>query len=228
MNIESPMITNANGCIGVLLSGGLDSAILVGHWLAAGKQLQPFYIRTGLYWQAEELPAVERFLQAVASPLLLPLVVLDLPLADLYQGHWSLSGNHVPDAQSPDAAVFLPARNALLILKAAVWCQMRGIRQLALAPLGTSPFHDARAPFFEHFQAALNCGDLPEIELLRPFAGMTKRQVMELGRSLPLEHTFSCIAPQQRLHCGRCNKCAERQAAFAAIHLTDPTQYARR
>jgi 7-cyano-7-deazaguanine synthase len=55
---------------------------------------------------------------------------------------------------------------------------------------------------------------------------MTKRQVMELGRDLPLELTFSCISPVDSLHCGRCNKCAERQAAFRDAGLPDGTRYA--
>jgi 7-cyano-7-deazaguanine synthase len=49
---------------------------------------------------------------------------------------------------------------------------------------------------------------------------------MNLGRDLPLELTFSCLAPHSGLHCGRCNKCAERQRAFSLIELSDPTIYA--
>jgi len=30
------------------------------------------------------------------------------------------------------------------------------------------------------------------------------------------------------LHCGHCKQCAERQAAFRLIALTDPTRYASR
>ena len=82
--------------IGVLASGGLDSSILIGHLLREGRRVQPFYIRTGLLWQAEELPALERFLAAVATNDLAKLVVLDLPLADLYDGHWSLTGRDIP------------------------------------------------------------------------------------------------------------------------------------
>ena len=55
---------------------------------------------------------------------------------------------------------------------------------------------------------------------------MNKRQVMDLGRDLPLEFTCSCIAPVNNLHCGRCNKCAERRRAFADAGMTDPTEYA--
>jgi 7-cyano-7-deazaguanine synthase len=59
-----------------------------------------------------------------------------------------------------------------------------------------------------------------------PFGGMKKTAVMHLGRGLPLEHTFSCIRPVDALHCGRCNKCAERRRAFAEAEMSDPTRYA--
>jgi 7-cyano-7-deazaguanine synthase len=211
--------------IGVLASGGLDSAILIGQFLREGRRVQPFYIRTGLVWQAEELPALERFLRAVATNDLLPLVVLELPLADLYDDHWSLTGQNIPAAGTPDEAVFLPGRNALLIVKAAIWCQLHGIGELAMAPLGTSPFDDASSAFFRDFQAAINRGCGRPVRLTRPFGELNKRQVMALGRGLPLELTFSCIAPIDGLHCGRCNKCAERQAAFIDAGIEDHTAY---
>jgi len=221
-------ITNevARGTIGVLASGGLDSSILIGHLLREGRRVQPFYIRTGLVWQAEELPALDRFLAAVATNDLAKLVVLDLPLADLYDGHWSLTGRDIPGADSPDEAVYLPGRNALLIVKPAVWCQLHGIGELAMAPLGTSPFDDASGAFVRDFQAAINRGGQRQVRLLRPFGEMNKQQVMALGRGLPLELTFSCISPAGGLHCGLCNKCAERQAAFRDAGLEDRTVYA--
>ncbi len=155
-----------------------------------------------------------------------PLVVLELPLHDIYQGHWSVTGCKPPDAASADEAVYLPGRNATLLVKVAVWCQMHGIRQIAIGTLGSSPFADASCQFVEQFQMALNTALDAQLEFLRPLAHMHKRQVMELGRQLPLQSTFSCIAPIDGLHCGQCNKCAERQAAFRDLHLADPTSYA--
>ena len=212
--------------LGLLVSGGLDSGILLGHLLRQGQAVQPFYIQSGLIWQQAELAAFERFLERVATPQLALLVRLEMPLADLYADHWCLTGQNVPDAQTEDEAVFLPGRNALLVLKAALWCQLHGIDRLALAPLGTSPFDDAKQSFFERLEGALNALGLGSIEIVRPFANHTKRQVMELGRDLPLGDTFSCIDPVGLLHCGLCNKCGERQKAFACIGLVDPTRYA--
>jgi 7-cyano-7-deazaguanine synthase len=212
--------------IGVLASGGLDSCILVGDLLRRERPVQPFYIRTGLTWQGEELPALRLFLQAMQTPLLKPLVILDLPLEDLYGNHWSLTGENTPAADSPDEAVFLPGRNALLMIKAAVYCQLHGIPELAIAPLGTSPFEDAGPQFFREFEAAINRGVDRRVKLLRPFGEIDKQQVMKLGTGMPLQFTFSCIHPVGGLHCGQCNKCAERQHAFQLVQRPDPTPYA--
>jgi 7-cyano-7-deazaguanine synthase len=213
--------------IGVLASGGLDSSILIADFLRHGRDVQPFYVQTGVVWQAAELSALEQFLGAISTDCLAPLVVFDLPLMDLYGSHWSVTGAETPSADSPDEAVFLPGRNALLLVKPAVWCQLHGIGKLALAPLGTSPFEDASAVFLRDFEAAINRGCASPVRLLRPFGEMNKRQVMALGRELPLELTFSCIAPVAGQHCGQCNKCAERKAAFKDAGLGDRTVYAQ-
>ncbi|HEY2828173.1 MAG TPA: 7-cyano-7-deazaguanine synthase [Pirellulales bacterium] len=214
------------GTIGVLVSGGLDSAILVSHLLEQGEAVQPFYIECGLSWQAAELAALQRYLAVIAAGSLSPLVTLQLPLADLYAGHWSLTGKQIPDAATPDEAVYLPGRNLLLAIKPALWCQMHGIGRLALGVLGSNPFDDATAEFFAALENVLARLGQPQLEIVRPFAGIHKREVMEIGRDYPLGLTFSCIDPVDGLHCGRCNKCAERRGAFRLIKMADPTRYA--
>ena len=212
--------------IGVLVSGGLDSSILIKCLLDAGQRVKPFYIRSGLCWQAEEERSLRRYLDAVAAPELELLTVLELPLSDLYGEHWSVTGRHVPGADTPDEAVFLPGRNALLTIKAALWCQMHGVGALAVATLRSNPFADASASYFHHLRRAFSATQSRPFHLTRPFAGLSKRQVMELGRTFPLELTFSCIAPRDGLHCGQCNKCAERRAAFRLSGVRDRTRYA--
>jgi 7-cyano-7-deazaguanine synthase len=222
----TPMTPANPDTIGLLLSGGLDSAILLGHLLGRGERVQPFYVRSHLLWESKELWAARRFLSALASPWLRELVVFDQPLEDLYEEHWSLTGRGVPDAATPDSAVYLPGRNALLLIKPALWCRLHGIGQLALGVLGSNPFSDATPEFFDEFQSALERATDAPLRFLRPFAQFDKRQVMELGRGLPLELTFSCIAPSGGLHCGQCNKCAERMAAFRDAAIEDRTRYA--
>jgi 7-cyano-7-deazaguanine synthase len=210
----------------LLLSGGLDSSILLSYLLGQGRTVQPIYVRTGTVWQAEELTAIYHYLKVARSPRLRDLINLELPLDDLYGNHWSITGHGTPGEHSEDEAVYLPGRNPLLLVKAAVWCQMHSIELLALAPLSTNPFTDATDRFFATFEEAMHLAGSARLRIVRPFAHLKKREVMQLGRHCPLAHTFSCIAPIDGLHCGHCNKCAERKAAFEVGDLTDPTHYA--
>ena len=210
---------------GVLASGGLDSCILLSHLLAQGRTVFPFYVRSGLVWQEEELRHLRRYLQRIDNPRLRELVSFDLPLRDLYGSHWSVSGEGVPGTSTPDDAVYLPGRNILLTIKPVLWCEQHGVGELALATLRSNPFADASDEFFAAYQAALDRGGAGRVRIVRPFAAFEKREVMHLGRSFPLEETFSCISPAGGLHCGRCNKCAERKAAFSRAEMRDLTVY---
>jgi 7-cyano-7-deazaguanine synthase len=212
--------------VAVLLSGGLDSAILAATLATRHPRVQPIYIRTDVVWAHEEESACAAFVNAIVAPSISSLVRLTMPLGDIYSGHWSMTGESIPDATTPDEAVFLPGRNALLLVKAIVWCQINGVGQLALAPLASNPFDDAQPEFFRLFAAAMASGYGKQIVLARPFSNLHKRDVMLLGRELPLELTFSCISPRAGLHCGVCNKCHERKDAFRAADRFDKTQYA--
>jgi len=211
--------------LGLLTSGGLDSAILLAQLVGHGYRVQPFYVRTGCHWQVEEIAAVRKLLSSFDRRRIEPLVELEMPVADLYGNHWSITGRAVPDDHTPDEAVFLPGRNPLLLLKPALWCAMHGVSKLALATLAANPFDDARPEFFERFEAMIAWATGCEVRIVRPFEMLSKKCVMQLGRDVPLELTFSCIAPVGGLHCGRCNKCAERAAAFRHLSTGDPTQY---
>lgn len=216
------------GPLAVLASGGLDSAVLLGEAVRAYPAVVPLYVRVGSYWESAEESHLRRFLAALASPGLRPLVVLEQPVADVYGRHWSLTGEDVPGADTPDEAVFLPGRNVLLFAKPLVWCHLNGVPELATAPLGSNPFPDATPTFYDDFAALVDRAVVGSVRVLRPYAdlGLHKEDVLRRGAGLPLEHTFSCLRPAGELHCGRCNKCAERKAGFAAAGVPDPTRYA--
>lgn len=209
-----------------MVSGGLDSAVLLAEMAAAGSAVFPLYIQAGLPWEATELQYLRRFLKAIAQPAIQPLQILAMPVTDLYSDHWSTTGQDVPDASSPDEAVFLPGRNVLLLAKAMLWCHLHGVPAVALAVLSANPFPDATPAFFTAYAAAVNQAVRGAVQVLRPFADLKKIDLLDRGRGLPLELTFSCIQPRGFKHCGRCNKCGERRRAFRDADLLDPTEYA--
>ena len=172
--------------VAVLASGGLDSAILVAHLMSEGREVTPIYMRFGLAWEDVEVRHLERFLDSLPALDAKPLVVLDLPIADVYGAHWSVTGQDVPDDDSPDEAVYLPGRNLLLLAKSSVWCALNGVPTIALGTLAANPFPDADREFFAGFSAvvgrALGC----PFEVVTPFAGRKKHEVLEIGRGLAL------------------------------------------
>jgi 7-cyano-7-deazaguanine synthase len=215
----------AHTSLAVLISGGLDSAILLGDSLRRYSEVTPIYIRCGLSWESVEFAYLQRYLDALACPALKALVTLEQPIADVYGPHWSITGKGVPGADTPDEAMFLPGRNVLLLAKSLLWCHLHKAPALALGSLQTNPFPDATPAFFRGFQDLVNQAMQGRVDVVLPFSGMKKAAVMKLGHGLPLEHSFSCVAPVDGMHCGRCNKCAERQHAFADAAMHDPTTY---
>jgi len=217
----------ATDAIAVLASGGADSAILVAELLRRGHVVHPVYVRFGLSWEPAEEAHLRRFLATLTDPAPSPPVVLEVPVAPVYGAHWSVSGQDVPDGDTADDAVYLPGRNLLLLAMPSVWCALHGVHRIALGTLKGNPFPDATDAFFAAFSGLVERGMEHELEVLTPFAALTKAQVLELGRGLALEHTFSCMDPDHGRQCGSCNKCAERRHAFAACSLDDRTDYVR-
>lgn len=211
--------------IGLLLSGGVDSAVLLGHLVAQGYHVQPFYVRSHLFWERAELEAARNFIRQLKHPQVESLLVFDQPVRDVYQNHWSITGLGVPDAHTADEAVYLPGRNALLVLKPALWCQMHNIPELALAGLKANPFPDATPEFFSLLGTVLGQATGGNLRITAPFSHLNKSEVLQLGKELPLEYTFSCIDPVGGQHCGQCNKCAERQKGFRLAEVQDLTVY---
>src|SRR4051812_49265507 len=106
----APPSTRSGSRLAVLVSGGGDSAVLLAEAARGHAEVFPLYVRCGLFWERVEQLHLHRFLQVIGGPSLRPLHILDLPVQDVYEGHWSLTGAGIPKAGTPDEAVFLPGR----------------------------------------------------------------------------------------------------------------------
>lgn len=216
---------NRNRSIAVLISGGLDSAILTSDLAKRYLRVYPIYIQGGHIWERAELDWLRRYLERIKTRSLKPLAVLSMPVGDLYRNLWSMTGKKVPGRKTTSEAVYLPGKNVLTIAKAAVYCSRKKIGKLALAPLASNPFKDASPSFFRQFEKALALGLGSPLQIVAPYLSLKKKQVMKMGFHLPLHLTFSCLNPLRRKHCGECNKCEERRRAFRSVGMTDRTKY---
>lgn len=213
----------------VLCSGGLDSAVMCVDLLREFDQVHPIYVRFGLRWEETELRCLRAYLAEAGANRagLKALTVLDEPAADIYGQHWSLAdGPAVPGAEADNAADYLPGRNVLLSAKAAVWCRMRRVEALCFGTLAANPHPDSTAEFFRGLEAVLNTALEGDLRILRPFAALSKAEVIRRGAGLPLHLTFSCVDPVGGRPCGVCIKCGERRKGFRAAGCLDRTPYA--
>src|SRR4029453_9989919 len=99
----------------VLLSGGLDSAVLAAHEAQAARVL-PVYVSVGLAWEAAAGAMVERMLRSPAfAHRAGPLLRVEFTIRDVYPPtHWAIRG--VPPAyDTPDEDVYLTGRNLVLL-----------------------------------------------------------------------------------------------------------------
>jgi len=212
----------------VLLSGGLDSAVLVAHE-AQRAWVRPLYVATGLAWERTELGVVASLLASGAlGARVRSLARLGVDMRDVYPpSHWAVTGEP-PAYDTPDEAVYIEGRNLVLLAKAGVYCARQGIGRIALGPLAGNPFPDATPAFFDAMARALSIGLDRPMAIVAPFAGLRKAEVIREGVSLgvPVESTLSCMNPDGTRHCGRCSKCRERQQAFAEAGIEDRSVYA--
>jgi len=212
--------------IAVLLSGGLDSAVLLAEE-AARDTVQPIYVSVGLAWEAAERESVARLLDSGAVRDFRPLVSLTVDMSDVYAAtHWAIQGRP-PDYHTPDEDVYLPGRNIILLGKAAVYCAAVHIERLVIGTLAHNPFPDATPEFRAALARALSLGLGFPLQIDAPFANLSKAEVVRRGfaRGVPLTLSLSCMNPAGSRHCGRCSKCRERHDAFREAGITDPTEY---
>lgn len=218
----------------VLLSGGLDSAVLVAEEAAHGdRDVQPVYVSVGLAWESAERQAVARLLDSGAlGPRVRPLASLSVDMRDVYpHTHWAVEGRP-PAYHTPDEDVYLPGRNIVLLGKAGVYCAAARLDRLVLGTLDHNPFPDATPAFRDAMAAALSMGLAHPLTIAAPYSTLSKAEVIRRGLALsvPLELTLSCMSPVVEsggaTHCGVCSKCRERHDAFVEAGVQDPTTYA--
>lgn len=216
----------------VLMSGGLDSAVLVAAMLKEGLEVLPITINYGQRHR-RELDAA----WALAEHYRLPFRVVHLEtLAGLFPSSSQTNPNlEVPEGHYEDASMkitVVPNRNMILFSVAIGYAIYHNAARVAYAAHAGDHaiYPDCRPEFFDALnRAALYC-HYERVELVAPFINSTKSDIVALGTILgvPLHLTWSCYKGADfntHLHCGKCGTCVERREAFERAGVKDPTSY---
>lgn len=217
----------------LLLSGGLDSTVLL-HHVACELRIETLHVLSFDYGQrhARELAAARW--QAGRCPQVREHAVVDLRvLGQLVAGASALfpGGPPVPDlARVPERdrdqpPTYVPNRNLILLALAAGFAESRGCRRLFYgAHAGDAyGYWDCTPEFVARLNHLLALNRRQSVSVEAPFAALGKADLVRLGQRLGVafSQTWSCYRGGT-VPCGLCPTCVERAAAFAAAGVADP------
>ena len=221
----------------VLLSGGMDSAVVVAIARAQGFAVHALSVRYGQR-HTSELDAAARVAQSLGA-VAHKTVHVDLrsiggsaltddiavPVDD--DGH--VIGQGIP-------STYVPARNTIMLSVALGWAEVLGATDLfcGVNAVDYSGYPDCRPAFVAGFEALANLATRAGVEGSRfrvhaPLMRMSKADIVREGLRLGVDfaQTVSCYqADADGRACGHCDACRLRAQGFAEAGVADPTRYA--
>lgn len=214
-----------NGKIIVLLSGGIDSTTLL--WLSKS-MFEEVYAVSFDYGQ-RHIVELNHALEIGRIGGVKRHFVVQIPhLKGLEGNALTDTSIEVPSQSYPDQPPIttVPMRNLIFLSIAASYADVYQIENIGIGIHSLdSPYPDCRAEFASAAEAVINASSVMvakrknRIRVFTPFLGMTKKDIVRLGKSLgvPFEKTYSCyrgtIPP-----CGQCATCLQREEALKALY----------
>jgi len=211
----------------VLLSGGMDSAVLLADTLAKGFAVTALSINYGQRHVKELVAAktLAQYYQVEHEIISVPSGILE-NLKSSQSGHAEVPEGHY--AEDSMKATVVPNRNMFLLsIAVARAIALEAHDVLYAAHAGDYAIYpDCRPEFVAAMQRAVEQCDWNPPELRAPFLRISKANIVALGLQLnvPFGETWTCYAGR-RHSCGRCGTCCERLEAFHLAGAVDPLDY---
>ncbi len=221
----------------VLLSGGLDSSVLLAFVLKEKKmKALPIVFDYGQR-HSIEIEAAKKVSESLGCGDVklfnidlsgfkgssLTDTTLDVPENDLGK-----IGKKLPNT-------YVPARNLIFLSVASAWAEVSGAFYVFYGAnsLDYSGYPDCRPEFVESLEKTVNLGTGyffrdSKLKISAPFLFMKKSEIVSLGTKLGVDFslTHSCYNPKEGRACGKCDSCKIRREAFRNAEVHDPTFYA--
>lgn len=222
----------------VLLSGGMDSAVVVAIARELGYSVHALSVRYGQR-HTSELDAAVRVAQSLgaAAHKTVNVDLRSLGGSALTDEDIQVpvdSDGHVIGADIP--VTYVPARNTIMLSVALGWAEVLGATDLfcGVNAVDYSGYPDCRPEFIAGFEALANLATKAGVEgagfrVHAPLMRMTKGDIVREGLRLGVDfaQTVSCYqADSDGRACGHCDACRLRAEGFAAAGAADPTRYA--
>lgn len=215
----------------VLLSGGLDSAVLLAKMVHYGDDVSAITVNYGQKHRGKEIACARDQAERLGvhwSYLNLTDVYLNVTNPLLTRDKSIPEGSYAEQLKDMGGRgvveTYVPNRNMVLLSIAGSRAFATGATAVAYAAhmddaIG-SAYPDCTPEFVEAMDSVLKTQGL---SLFAPFINKTKGDIVRKGFELgvPFEYTWSCYEGSYT-PCGKCGTCLDRAAAFAANGKADP------
>ncbi|MGY3040221.1 7-cyano-7-deazaguanine synthase [Rhodanobacter sp. TND4EL1] len=218
----------------VLVSGGMDSAVVIAMAREQGYQVYALSVSYGQRHNSELAASdrVSRMLGAIEHKT----VGIDLRsiggsalTADIDVPLDAGDSNEIP-------VTYVPARNTIMLSIALGWAEVLGSSDIwcGVNAVDYSGYPDCRPAFIEAFEQLANLATKAGVEgagirVHAPLMRMSKADIAREGQRLGVDFsaTVSCYqADVDGRACGHCDACRLRAQGFHDAGLVDPTRYA--
>jgi len=213
----------------VLISGGMDSTTLLYDMHKRHEVVGALSFNYGSKHNERELPMAKHHCDVLGIPH--QVIPLDF-IADHFSSDLLKTGGDIPEGHYEDANMVrtvVPFRNAIMMSIATGYAESVGAQAVAIAAHSGDHaiYPDCRDGFMDSFAETMRRGTYAKVELLRPYVGIRKEDIVKIGAELGVDFsmTYSCYKGGE-VHCGKCGTCVERKEAFTLAQLNDSTIYA--
>lgn len=213
----------------VLLSGGMDSSVVLASAIEQGFDVSALTFRYGQRHVAE----VDAARKQVARFSVKTHIIFDLNLGQF--GGSALTTNIAVPKNVDSATIpitYVPARNTVFLSVATSYAEAINARDIfiGVSAVDYSGYPDCRPEFIKSFEQTANLGtkaadDGNAYSIHAPLINLTKEETVLLGKRLGVqfEDTHTCYDPGPGgVPCGECDSCRLRQKGFDEAGEVDP------
>jgi len=220
----------------VLLSGGLDSSVLL-HHVARQLAVAEIHALSFNYGQRHGRELECAVAQARACGVATHRVIDIAFMGDLIRGGSALiaGGDAVPDLadlsekELQQPPTYVPNRNMMLLSLAASYAEAHGMEAVFYGAQAQDEYGywDCTREFLAAINGVLALNRKQAVQIHAPFVETSKGEIVGMGIELGVDfaHTWSCYRGGER-PCGTCPTCVERRNAFQSQKLEDPLRCA--
>jgi 7-cyano-7-deazaguanine synthase len=217
----------------VLVSGGMDSAVVIAMAREQGYQVHALSISYGQRHKSE-LAASERVSKMLGA---IEHKTVSIDLRSI--GGSALTADIDVPLDAPETAAipvtYVPARNTIMLSIALGWAEVLGSSDIwcGVNAVDYSGYPDCRPAFIDAFEGLANVATKAGVEgavirIHAPLMRMSKADIALEGQRLDVDFssTVSCYkADEEGRACGHCDACRLRAEGFREAGLLDPTRY---